>query len=504
MIKTDRNVIRSLIITTYIFIICVFIFLISSAFSYFNTGADRSDILHIDFKKEKQYTPKTIWTNDGNAGRVINQQTRDDIETNYLDAWHVRQLIYKSNSTIGVNDYYTEDARKNIINFVNQNKADGVYIDGTTLNHNLNIDFFSEDGQLVVLTDSNVVEYKNVYQDPHLITESSEISNYKVLLLLEDGFWKIRHIIKTDSKPLIQHYQPIQIDASTIKGINYYPQATPWAMFGDNFDITTINNDFKIIKKAGLNTIRIFIQYDDFGKANVDRNKLNQLIDVLDTAKLNGIKVIITLFDFYGNYNVIDWSLNQKHLDIIVSALKDHDAIIAWDIKNEPDLDFKSRGKDKVVAWLEHMILKLKSIDDKHPVTIGWSNTESASILKDNVDMVSFHYYKDLSTFEDDYLTLKKQITEKPIILQEFGMSSYSGVWKLFSSSKQKQANYHKQMQEVLKRHSIPYISWTLYDFKTIPNSVVGKLPWRKASQKKFGFITKDGDKKPSFNYIAQ
>jgi hypothetical protein len=47
-------------------------------------------------------------------------------------------------------------------------------------------------------------------------------------------------------------------------------------------------------------------------------------------------------------------------------------------------------------------------------------------------------------------------------------------------------------------------MSWTLYDFGKVPKSVVGNLPWRKNPQKKFGFITKEGKKKPSFKYISR
>jgi beta-galactosidase/beta-glucuronidase len=36
---------------------------------------------------------------------------------------------------------------------------------------------------------------------------------------------------------------------------------------GELFNKDTIAKDFDIIKKANLNTIRVFIQYDDFGKS---------------------------------------------------------------------------------------------------------------------------------------------------------------------------------------------------------------------------------------------
>lgn len=167
-------------------------------------------------------------------------------------------------------------------------------------------------------------------------------------------------------------------------------------MFGKTFNTTEISNDFKIIKDAGLNSIRIFIQYEDFGKGTVKSDKLTKLKQILDVAQANNLKVVLTLFDFYGNYSVIDWTLNQKHAITIINAVKNHDALLAWDIKNEPNLDFKTRGKKMVIAWLNNMISLVKSIDTKHPVTIGWSDTKSAVILKEKVDFISFHYYEGL------------------------------------------------------------------------------------------------------------
>jgi hypothetical protein len=504
MVKTNKNILRGVLILSYVIVTAILLFLISLLLSYLNTGADRSTMLHTEVKKIDQYLPKIIWTEDGNIGRVIDKQTLAEVENDYIDAWYIKQIAYKTNLKTGIDDYYTDSARKNLHSFITINKKENITIDATTLAHNPNIDFFSEDGQLIVLKDENVVEYKKIYQNDKFVTETTEISTYKAILLLEDGFWRLRHLIKESSANFNKTIAPTLINATNIKGINYYPQATPWNMFGDDFDIKVIQKDFEILKTAGLNTIRIFIQYEDFGKANVKESKLKKLQEVLDAAEKNDINVIVTLFDFYGNYEVLDWTLNQRHAETIVFKFKNHNAILAWDIKNEPNLDFKSRKKENVLPWLEHMIIYIKSIDKKHAVTIGWSNTESAPILKNMVDFVSFHYYEDKDDFEKEYQLLKKTITNKPIFLGEFGVTSYDGFWKPIGSSKEKQATYYKEMQKVLSKNKIPFLSWTLYDFNEVPKSVVGKLPWRVNPQKEFGFLDINGNKKPAFKFISK
>ena len=275
-------------------------------------------------------------------------------------------------------------------------------------------------------------------------------------------------------------------------------------MFGDEFSTDTIAKDFKIIKDAGLNTVRVFVQYDDFGKANVKNTKLDKLKQTLDAAETAQLDVIVTLFDFYGNYDVLDWTLNMRHAETIVNALKDHKALVGWDIKNEPDLDFESRGKTTVMAWLNTMINLVKSIDNQHPVTIGWSNTQSATLLKDKLDFISFHYYEDLDDLDVAIKTLQTEIPNKALVMGEFGESSYDGFWNPFGSSDDDQADYHKKAQAIIATNNLQYVSWTLYDFTEIPKEVVGRLPWRKNAQKQYGFIDKKGTKKASFKYISQ
>ena len=156
-----------------------------------------------------------------------------------------------------------------------------------------------------------------------------------------------------------------------------------------------------------------------------------------------------------------------------------------------------------MIAWLDNMIDLVKSVDNVHPVTIGWSNTQSASILKDKVDFVSFHYYEDLEKLDDAIKTMKTKIPNKPLVLQEFGLSSYSGFWKPFGSSDEDQANYHKKIQEQIAANNLQFMSWTLYDFTDVPTDVVGSRPWRRNTQKRFGFIDNNGAKKASFKYIS-
>lgn len=509
----NRTTYRIAIIALFIFVNILILYGVGQILSYLNTGADRSSMLHLTIKNKDKYLPKVIWHDTINPGRPIEKQTLKAIQSDYLSAWYVRNIAYKTNASFGIDDYYTQSARKNIEAHILDQKAKKINIESTTLNHNLHLDFYSADGQLAIITDRNSYEYQRIYQKKQLITETKNESSYRVMLLLEDGFWKIRHLVKiknipqplpSGSKPLtkVKNTQIyIQNKPFQIKGINYYPQATPWDFFGRDFNRDVISKDFNKIKKLGLNTIRIFVPYNDFGKEAIPAQKLEKLKQVLDNATKKNLKVIVTLFDFYGNYSVQDWTLTHRHVAQIVTAFKNHQAILAWDVKNEPNLDFESRGKTNVLAWLREIIHQIKSYDPNHLVTIGWSNLESAHLLEKSVDFVSFHYYENSTNFENEYQKIRS-LTLKPLVLQEFGLSSDRSVWNPLGASKKSQAAFYKDFGNILQKHKIHNLSWTLYDFKKIPTAVVGKLPWRKHKQKHFGFIDKNGKPKPAIQFI--
>ncbi|WP_299114512.1 glycoside hydrolase family 2 TIM barrel-domain containing protein [uncultured Winogradskyella sp.] len=501
--NNNKTILRSLILISYVLIIALVIYGIAAIFSYLNTGADRSTMLHTGVKQIDQYSPELTWAPLANEGRSMDEENLKAIEDNYLDAWYVKHVAYMTNTMTGIDDFYTKSAQLNIQNVISINSESNTFIEATTLAHYPTLEFFSEDGQLAVLTDHDVIEYKRIFSNETLVAQVNEKSTYKVTLLLEDGFWRIRHLVRIKSEPYTPEAELNPIAVSNIKGINYYPQATPWDMYGDNFDSETIAKDLKIIKDSGLNSIRVFVPYDDFGKSNVSEVKLEKLVAVLDLAETYNLKVLVSLFDFYGDYSVLDWTLTQRHAKSVVNALKSHDALLGWDIKNEPNLDFKKRTEDLVIAWLDKMIDFVRSQDPNHPITIGWSNTSSATLLNKKLDFISFHYYEDVSKLSEAYTSLQSKIKDKSIVLTEYGLSSYSGLWNPFGNSDDDQKDYHQSMQTTFSENDIQFMAWTLYDFAEIPKEVVGRLPWRQNAQKHFGFIDENGIKKPSFKYIS-
>ena len=87
-------------------------------------------------------------------------------------------------------------------------------------------------------------------------------------------------------------------------------------------------------------------------------------------------------------------------------------------------------------------------------------------------------------------------------MLQEYGLSSYGGIWNFYTGSEAKQADYYKEIQPILLASHIPFVAWTLYDFEEVPTAVAGRLPWKKNKQHYFGFINEKGKFKPAYKHI--
>lgn len=496
--KNNKTTYRILLILGFVLVNGFILFGIAQVLNYLNTGANRSSMFHQDVAKENYYTPKVRWENLANEGRPMEQPTLQKIERHYLDAWYARAQALRGGDIAIIEDVYTEQAKENLIAIVNHNAKQNFSIASTSLNHNITLDFYSADGNMVVFTDKAVRTYSATYSNEQFIFDSTEIANYKIIMLLEDGFWRIRHQEKISTSTSLDLEKTVASIAE-VKGLNYYPKDSPWDTFNDSFSEEIIDTDFNIIHTLGLKTIRIFIGYEDFGGANISEEKLAKLVQLLDTAERNNLDVIITLFDFYGDYSVLDWSRTQLHAQTVVAAVADHKALHSWDIKNEPDLDFESRSKHRVTAWLQEMNHAIKEIDSIHPTTIGWSTAVAATQLINTVDYISFHHYQSLETLPEAFSSIEAQ-TNKPIVLQEFGLSTDFGLWNVLGNSEKDQYTYYETFLEMQKKDSRNYLFWTLYDFENIPSSVAGNYPWRKNKQEHFGIINLEGVPKKPYN----
>ncbi len=89
-------------------------------------------------------------------------------------------------------------------------------------------------------------------------------------------------------------------------GVNYWPARTAMSWWSQ-FDPSEVANDFARIAACGLDSVRVFLTWEDFQPApnDVDRTMLDRLVTVADLAGGSGLALIPTLFT--GHMSSVNW-----------------------------------------------------------------------------------------------------------------------------------------------------------------------------------------------------
>lgn len=482
----------------------------SLLWSYFHTGARPGDALHISQELRQEHTPSVSWSDRGAEGiSGLDVYTRAEVEKRYIQAWELANLYHEGNYN-GLEDLFADSIRVQLENSIDHQSEQRIHrID---LRHNLELVHFSIDHQVIAFRDKGVIIKERLFENEDLINEWEIRKDYEVMMTLDDGRWRVRHMRSLDVTEATEESEVpnrkdlVQVEDGAfvhngnrfpLNGVNYYPSDFPWFDFWEEFRVDTIDADLAIARDIGFNAVRIFIQYETFGRGHVEPIMLDKLEQFLSLAEKHGLYAVVTLFDFPPGFALKKYSETDRHLESILTRFKDHGAILAWDLKNEPDIDFQYHEPDQVKNWLSYMLHQAREYDPNHLITIGWANAEYATLFKEKVDFVSFHYYDDPKNLGQTISKLKRTI-DKPLVVEEFGIPSVHPFIPLAPSMREKQQRDIQTMVTTMDDAETGYMLWTLKDFTSVPSEVFGYKPWIRHSQKHYGIVTTSGEFKPA------
>jgi len=284
-----------------------------------------------------------------------------------------------------------------------------------------------------------------------------------------------------------------------VRGINYYPKGKVWNDFWSGFDAAEVRRDLGKIRSMGFNCVRVFLQYDSFGRENLDNGAAAKLSMVLSAAADEGLRVIATLFDridprtFYSpwNYPKID-----KHLESLVPLFSNDPAILCWDVKNEPDLDYRFNLNSGVVNdCISRMIAKVRSLDANHLITVGYLNPPPGQAAG-QCDILSFHFYAAADKLPAAIDSAKFIAKGRPVLLEEFGFTT-SGIRSLRAPANKVQDGYFSSVLTSVFGGDIDgFLVWTLYDHPRDTNI--------EERERSFGMIGLDGSAKPASKLVSK
>jgi Cellulase (glycosyl hydrolase family 5) len=490
----------------------------SALIVYFQEGANPAAALHIVPNLPPDLRVRIAWQADDRVtGASIEPSTRVDVQSAYLRAWLQWNLSYMKGAPYGLQTYFTGQALADASGAVIAAASGKYVVEQADMNHQLQLHFFSADGSVVSFTDHNVDVAQIISTPKGVVAYAGEtVATYDVVMLLEDGNWRVRHWVRVSATPIdtapaaparqlpgivSRLGTALMLDGKpyAIDGVNYYPQATPWHLFWSHCSHDVTDADFARIAALGLNTVRIFVPYDDVGGPNVQGPALDHLADLLRTADRHHLKVVVTLFDFWSGYSLLAWPGGDRYLITLLTRFRDDPAILAWDLKNEPDLDYAANTKGRVQAWLAHVAWLARQTDPHHLITIGWSTPQAADALVSDVDFVTFHYYAAASALQQSYAALRASAPNRPIVLGEYGLSTWDSLFVPFGHSEGDQQAYYADVLTAIRRtDSAGTLAWTLYDFSKVPADIAGRWFWKSDPQGRYGLLNVDGTPKPA------
>jgi hypothetical protein len=268
-------------------------------------------------------------------------------------------------------------------------------------------------------------------------------------------------------------------EAFYVRGVNYYPRHAPWHQFLTDASAEDMAEELDLIADAGFNTLRIFLWYEPlFTCAPEDAvpnpeafAKLDALIALADERDLRLIVTLNDLPDLHYRPLYTDWERYDAQTAFIASRYRDEPAILAWDLRNEGDLDYGARDgggrfeQTSVLTWLSHTAAVVRANDERHLLTAGWwgDATETAEV----VDILSFHHWlgsRDLAQRIDAV----KARSDKPILVEEMGFSTLDG------SGEKIQAELLTGWADTANQDGAAgWLVWTAFDFDPVPGQTI-------------------------------
>lgn len=247
-----------------------------------------------------------------------------------------------------------------------------------------------------------------------------------------------------------------------------------------SFDPAEVAADFARIAAAGLDSVRVFLTWEDFqpAPARVDREMLAQLVGVADLAAGLGLALIPTLFT--GHMSGVNWippwalggsdgdprfrvvsdgtvsrrGVRNWYTDPAVgdaqvllateaaAALAGHEAVWAWDLGNENSNCVVPPNRSSARAWLARLNSAIRSADETALVTVGlhMEDLEEDRRLgpreaSQACDLLSMHGYPIYAHWADgptdaELLPFLARVTRwlgdgRDVLFSEFGLPTY-------------------------------------------------------------------------------
>ncbi|MEV8508432.1 hypothetical protein AB0368_26920 [Actinoplanes sp. NPDC051475] len=448
------------------------------------------------------------WLPDrSDAQRVLDPATRVQIEAAYVRAWAAIGRYQTTGDTEPVTSTFAEPARGAALAVPRSATA------SWSIAHHLELQFFALDGMTVAVrdTDADIVRSAVTAGLPTL-TDVHE--TYDVVLVLQDGYWRIEQLRRVATEPpVIIGRTAGGTGATVLAGVRAASARTVPELHGVGYqlpfdkplDEKAVGADLATVTRLGLDTVRVPLPYAELGGDAADAEKLALFRRFLDLAAAQNVRVVPVLFSGLASLTPDFWAATDMHLRAVVGALRDHPAIAMWDVADAPDRRATGvAGSVEVYGWVVHTVTELRAVDPDHPATVSWSDVSAAASPTVNglFDAVSLAWDGAHDELAAALTQVSRNASGRPVILSRFGLSTYNSVFP-GGHTEADQAYDVQQSRLIAARGGVrgTVFAWLRDSMTTQAASL---LPWRSGPPEAEGLLHADGSSKRAAALIGK
>ena len=290
-----------------------------------------------------------------------------------------------------------------------------------------------------------------------------------------------------------------------VRSISYYPARSGWTLMWTRFDAEAIDRDLARIAWLRANTVRLIVPARVFGYPDQDPVMSARLEHVVDLAARHGLRVQLTLFDWWHDYGDIAGS--RRWAAALLSPYAGDERIAFVELKNE------LRPQDEGAAdWAAALIPYVRELT-RRPVTISVPALDAARDLRllhfalgaVQPDFYSAHFYWRPELAAEHLRAAVATVAPLPLRVGETGYSTaipydvLPGVPASPSAREAEQAYYLRSLASVTRRLGLPPIApWVFSDFA--PDAIPPDDPGLNGKRREylFGLFRVSGEAKPA------
>ena len=304
---------------------------------------------------------------------------------------------------------------------------------------------------------------------------------------------------------------PSDPPALSVRGVNYYPRATPWGGMWTATPEDVWDRDMALAASLHANAVRAFLPLSaDMARAGLlaaDGSPTTvyqeKIASFLSIASRHGIRVVLC-FDPSQPW-LADPARRENSIRGIAAARRGDRRVLLWDAMNEPDDDAK--WTDATRAYLRGVLPLLRQADPGRPVTVGLTWRTDRLAETGLPDVLQYHEYcPKRILFENGWRQVAKSCANqrkvggnRPLLIGEFGLSTardpahgcapeMAGKLGDPPGTEEDQARLFRIVLEAAEKEQVAGVMpWCLHDY-----------PIGNPNEAHFGLVRADGALKPA------